>query len=812
MNPAVHGLTLAEVQRRQQQYGPNVLPEKPVPGRLSILTSQLKSPLVFILLIAGLITIVIGHYSDAIIIFLAVFINTILGFVQEYRASNALLALKSYLTEKTEVVREGIRQSIDTTQIVVGDIVYLSQGSKIPADGQLLSANRLYVNESILTGESAPVTKNKNAPVFMGTTIASGQATMVVENIGSLTKMGAIAGEIQEQKEDTPLQKQLKVFSQQLALIIGVVTVFVFILGIYYQYNITEIFITAVALAVSSIPEGLLVSLTVVLAIGMQKILKRRGLVRKMSAAETLGGVTVACIDKTGTLTQGKMTVIDAIGNQKSLARQIQLANDLDDPMVIAAYEWGKSLIPDLNGKSTRLDSIPFSSTEKFFVSLHTSTSKNNLVYVNGAPELVLGWTTLSAIEKKKILATIDKLTKQGKRIIGLARKVVPLTKKTLTHSDAKNNLTWVGLLTFSDPVRLGVKKSLEQTHSAGIRTIVITGDYAKTTIYVLEQLGIMVSEDEVMTGEELQDITTKELAQKVRTIKLFARTTPDQKLTIVEALKKNGEVVAMMGDGVNDAPALHTADIGVVVNDATDVAKESADIILLNSDFSTVVKAIEEGRVIFENIRKIILYLMCDSFVEILIVVGSITVGLPLPVTATMILWINLVSDGFPSLALTIDPQRIDIMKEPPRSPSEKLVNSWMMGLIAMVSLVAGLITLTTFYIVYRLTGDLATARSMAFITLGLDSLSYVFSVRTLSTPFWKSDLFENKWLLVATVAGFILQLLPFATSSLRQFFGLVYLSPVYWLVALGLSLFMFMLVEVVKWAYLGKQKTSIL
>ena len=812
MFPNEQGLSNEEVIKRQKQSGLNVLPEKPATSHLSILIQQLKSPLVYILLIASIITLIIGHFTDAIIISLAVFINTILGYIQENRASNALRALKHYMTDKAMVIRGGVRISIDTSQIVVGDIVILDQGVKIPADGKLIFANRLFIDEAILTGESVPVNKVKDGEVYMGTTISSGQATMVVQAIGAKTKMGAIAGEIQETEEDTPLQRQLKGFSKQLAIVIGIISIFVFLFGVLYQYSATEIFITSVALAVSSIPEGLLVSLTVVLAVGMQKILKRRGLVRKLSAAETLGGVTVICVDKTGTLTQGKMEVVDCVGNKTDLAKQVLLANDLDDPMVISAFEWSRTIITDFVSEHQRLDSIPFSSKERFFISLHSWSKNSNMVFVNGAPELVLGWTTLSDEKKNEVLSTIDSLTKQGKRIIGFARKEATFDKKTLVTDDAKDGLTWIGLLAFTDPVRLGVKEALEQTVSAGIKTIVITGDYAKTTEFVLHQLGITVTKDEVITGDELRSLTISQLAQKVRTIKLFARTTPDQKHSIVEALKKNGEIVAMMGDGVNDAPALHEADIGVVVSEATDVAKESADIILLDSNFSTVVGAIEEGRGMFENIRKVILYLMCDSFAEIIMVVGSIAIGLPLPITATMILWINLVSDGFPNLALTIDPKRADIMKEKPRLPKERLVNNWMMSLIGIVSIVSGLTVLFSFIVVYRMTGDLTIARSMAFITLGLDSLVYVFSVRTLMTSFWKCHPFENKWLLVAVLAGFVLQVIPFTTPTIRQFFGLADLPISYWLTAMGLSALMFITVEALKLAYQLSYKYEII
>ena len=425
---------------------------------------------------------------------------------------------------------------------------------------------------------------------------------------------------------------------------------------------------------------------------------------------------------------------------------------------------------------------------------------------------MLLTWTTLSQKEKKEILATIDNLTKQGKRIIGFARKDVSLHKHDLKIADAKEGLIWVGLLAFSDPVRTGVKDSLNEAHRAGIRTVVITGDYSKTSEFVLLELGISLSKEEIITGEELKSLPESEFLERINKIRLFARTTPDQKLDIVEALKKHGEVVAMTGDGVNDAPALHAADIGIAVGEATDVAKESSDLILLDSNFATIVSAIEEGRGMFENIRKIILYLMCDAFGEIIAVLGGIILGFPLPVTAIQILWINLVSDGLPSLALTIDPKRAGIMNDKPRLATEKLVNKWMTALIGFVSLIAGSIALASFVFIYKTTGDITLARSMAFVTLGLNSLTYVFSVRTLMTPFWKNHLFENRWLVVSVIAGLALQILPFSTSAFRQFFGLKSLSPDYWLSAIGLSVFMFLTIEIFKFVYQisSRQKTE--
>jgi P-type Ca2+ transporter type 2C len=804
------GLTKEEVLNRQNQYGLNVLPEKAPPSKISIFFSQLKSPLVYVLIISSIVTLAIGEIADSLIILLAVIINTALGFIQENKTSNALAALKKFISTEAITIRDGTRISIETKQLVPDDIVILNQGDKVPADGKIISANRLYINEAILTGESVSVEKTNEDKIFMGTTVASGQAIMKVETTGVSTKMGAIALKIQEEKEVTPFQKQLKTFSKQLLAVIGILISIVIFVGLANKVGLIEIFTTAVALAVSSIPEGLLVSLTVVLAIGMQKILKRRGLVRKLAAAETLGGVTVICMDKTGTLTQGQMEVVEYIGNEKELATQAFLANDLDDPIVIAALEWAKKIIEDPTAPHQRIDSIPFSSKERFSIYLNKWSDKNNMIFVNGAPEILLQWTTVAEKEKTNILDSIENLTKEGKRVIGFARKEVSTEKITLDISDAKNGLSWMGLLVFSDPVRLGVKEALEQTKKAGIKTIVITGDYPNTSEFVLKELGINISKEEILTGDALTKLSIQELAIKVTNIRLFARTTPDQKLRIVEALKSNGEIVAMIGDGVNDAPALHKADIGIVVEKASDVAKESADLVLLDSNFSTIVSAVEEGRIMFDNIRKIILYLLCDAFEEIIVVIGGIILGLPLPVTAVQILWVNLVSDGFPNLALTVDPKRDDIMEEKPRSPKEHLVNNQMIFLIAFISLLAGFIALFSFVYTYNKTGDLMLARSVTFITIGLNSLIYVFAVREPKKSFMKHYLFSNKYLIGSVLFGIVLQFIPFSTSASRQFFELSELTIGHWLWALGFSIVMFLTIEIIKEIQLALNKKS--
>lgn len=804
INTTHTGLTQEDAASNLQRFGYNVLPKHPAPSSISILLSQIRNPLIYVLILSGLTTLLLQHISDSLIIFFAVFLNTILGFVQEKKANQAFRALQQFVSRTTEVIRDGNRIKIPVEHVTLHDVVTLSQGSKIPADGEILFANRVFIDEAIITGESNPALKNEHDAVYMGTTVSAGQAIMRVTAIGSQTKIGSIAQQIQTTGSKTPLQRQLNTFSKKLVVFILSLVLLIFVIGIIRGKSIQDMFITSVALAVSSIPEGLAVSLTVVLAVGMQNILKRKGLVRKLASAETLGGVTTICVDKTGTLTQGKMSVVSTHGNEQDIAQQVLLANDLDDPIVIAAYAWAQKILnPNLLKHHHRLDSIPFSPIERFFVGLYHWTPQSNMIFVNGAPEILLEWSTLSPEEKANIIKEIDNLTSQGRRVIGLARKQVSETKTSLTLDDAKNDLTWVGLVAFFDPVRPSVQEALSAARQAGIRILVITGDYPKTTEFVLQEIGLPTKKHEIMTGDALRKLSINELSLKLHDIHLFARITPDQKYMIVEALQKNGEVVAMLGDGVNDAPALHKADIGIVVSDASDVARETADVILLDSNFSTIVAAVEEGRAIFDNIRKIILYLLCDSFTEIILVIGSILLGFPLPITAVQIIWINLISDGFPGLALTIDPKHQDIMLAPPRHPSEKIVSSWMVYLIGIVSGLAGIMTLIVFIVTLKISGSLEVARTMTFLTLGLNSLAYVFSVKSLLIPFWKDHLFKNKWLILSVFLGFILLIIPFSTSATRMFFGITWVSLWYWITALCLSIMLFIVVEIFKIAY---------
>jgi len=806
MDFAPSGLTSSKASELLAKFGPNTLPEKPPPTEVALLLAQLKSPLVYVLIAAGIVSVATREYSDASIISIAVVVNTFLGYLQEGRAGRALQALKKLVSATVDVVRDGKAISLSSTQLVPGDIVVLKSGLKIPADGTVVSSNRLLAEEAVITGESVPVAKKDGDPVFMGTVVSSGLGYMQVVTTGAATKMGAIAQKTQDVKEDTPLQHQLASFSTKLVYIVLSLATAVFIFGLLAGVGWQDMFTLAVAIAVSSIPEGLLVAMTVILAIGMQRILKRKGLVKKLASAETLGGVTVICTDKTGTLTEGKLRIVESIGVEQDLALQIMMSKD--DPMVSAGRSWAQNYVSSEEAqKYSLLDNIPFTPKEKFFASLNKFDDGNNIVLVNGAPEMILNWTTLPKSQRADLVKRMSDITSHGNRILGLARKKVSSQTTKLSIDAVKSDLDWIGILVYNDPVRAGVKEVLDKAAQAGIRVILITGDYPETAKFVMGEIGLPVTDADIILGEHITELSLPDLAIKLKTVKLLARTSPDQKLKIVSALKQSGEVVAMMGDGVNDAPALHQSDIGIVVAEATDVARESADLVLLDSNTGTVLAAIEEGRAIFDNIRKVILYLLCDAFEEVVVVVGSLFLRIPIPIAAVQILWINLFSDGFPNLALTVDPKRAGVMHERPRSPSEHLVNPWMVKIIATLSFIYGVFTLLVLWQVYKSTGDVVFVQSVAYITLGINTSFYVFSFKNLWAPIWKSKLFDNPWLNLSLLVGFIMQVVPFTHPTLRAVFGLKIVPLQYWFYASGMSLAMVAVVEVLKLSY-NRQK----
>jgi len=828
------GLSSQEARSRLLKFGPNQLEERKEVSSLKIFLSQFKSPLVYILVLAGLVTLFLREFTDSIVIFAAVFLNTVLGFYQEQKAQKALVALRSLLSPKAKVVRGGKLKQIKAKEIVPGDLVVLTIGVRVPADGVLLEATDFSVNEAILTGESMPVKKSplsnrqvelakkdfssvkefkKENKAFMGTVVLTGIAKMLVTETGSKTQMGEIGKSLVEIKEEkTPLQEQLASLAKILAIIFSIITFFIFTLGSLLGYRLLEMFTTSVAVAVAAIPEGLVVTLTVILTLGMQRILARKALVRKLIAAETLGSVSVIAVDKTGTLTEGELKVVkDDFTNSKMGQMAAILCNDMRDPLEVAMMVWAQEKSQEKGFKDKksilekypRFDEIPFSPDYKYIATLHPG-----LLLISGAPEVMLSVSNLSRKEKNSWQKKFDETGKKGYRLVGFAYKKVGSSKKKITKKDI-GNFTFLGILIYEDPVRKGVKEALSKAQKAGIKIKVITGDYASTALAVLSQLGFEIDpKSQMMLGEELENLSPALLGQKVSDVVLFARTTPSQKVKIVKALKEKGEVVAMTGDGVNDAPALKMADIGIVVGEASDVAKETADMVLLDSRFSTIIHAVEEGRAIFDNIKKVSLYLLSDSFTEVILIGGSVLLGLPLPVTAAQILWVNLVEDSLPGIALAFEKEERGVMLEPPRRRDASILDWELKILIFIIGIFADLVLFVIFFFLLKGFLHLHFLQTVMFVALGINSLFYVFACRSLRRSIWQMSFFENKFLIFSVIIGFFLLAGAVYIPGFQMFLKTHPLGVKEWLFLFGIGFFNLIAIEATKWVFIVRKK----
>lgn len=847
------GLGDDQVKKRQVEYGMNEIPTRRGRVDLELLLNQFKSPLIWLLCASAGATIALGDVRDSTMIFIALLINTVIGFVQEYRVDKSLEALKTSLSPKAEVIRQGKRMVVNATELVPGDILFVSNAHKIAADGILFEDEELETMEAVLTGESATVAKEgwrefKNisdveatlaslrekfdevdgtSRVMMGTEVKAGVGKALVVRTGRETAIGKIAGSLKAQKEEkTPLIKKLDKLTMWLAFGVLGVAVLVTVVGLRAGQELRDIVILAVALAVAALPEGLSLSLTVTLANGMQRLTKKGGVVRHLAAAEALGSVNVLCIDKTGTLTEGVMKVTQAVTNLNGEPTDVQLktmildavlCNDLRDPLEIAMNSWANKKIVDLKGDIEishyeRMDSIPFDPQEKVIVTLHHWEDRGLELLVSGAPEVVLSKTNLSSEEKNKWEAKIKELATLGYRLVGFAQKDVQGEKqKAKIDKQEVSSLSWTGLLVYEDPLRLGAKRGISEILKAGVMIKVITGDYKETAAAILMQLGLLKeNDDRVLTGVEMMKLTQEELKEKIADIVLFARTTPEQKLRIVEALQSKGLVVGMTGDGVNDAPALKKADIGIVVGESTEVAKETADMVLIQNNLETLVDAIDEGRAILSNFRKVVMYLLADAFTGITVVLGSIFFGWPLPLLASQILWINLASDGFPYLALTLEKRDGNYLKDKPEKYSGQILSGSMMIVMATISILASAMTLAVFgWYVYGLGTSVEMARTVAMAMLGANSLFYVFSVRSLGTPVWNPR--TMNWSLVVGVAlGWAMLLSAFYVPGVKSLFMTTGISSYGWvLVGMGTAVVIGS-VEVVKLVLLNFFKSK--
>ena len=857
------GLSNKEAALRLQRFGTNILPEAKKLSVITLFLHQFRNPLIYILFVALIISFATKHFLDAWIIVVVILISSIVGFMQEYKADQALSKLKQMVKHKTKVLRDGKKIVIAQEEVVPGDIIFLSPGDKIPADARLIKAQNFEVIEATLTGESTPSKKNvdtlpQDTPladrenmIYLGTVVARGKAKAIIVATGQQTELGHIATLVRETEDvKTPLQKQLSDFGKIIGIILVAVNILIFGVGILTGKPLFEMFLTSIAVVVAAVPEGLLPAMTVILAIGMQCLARHKGLVRKMLAAETLGSVSVICTDKTGTLTQGEMRVVGIITNKtkisytdRSFSQIIQtdgkvsqvialkiglLCNnatvenpekELENWVIVGDYTekalllggWVAGLRKgELEKVEPRIGEIPFDSEYKFMATLHKQ-GKEFTVYAKGSPEKILHLSSFLDIEGKKIALTESKrkkIQKQYEHLTGLGLRVLAVAYKLEDristskefNKENLNDLVFVGLIALRDPLRTEVKKTIVICQSAGIRPVIITGDHKLTAMAIVRELGIKVSQGSVLEGSDLDKLSDGELQKLVEKIVIFARVEPKHKIRIVSALQANGEVVAMTGDGVNDAPALKKADIGVAVGSGTDVAKETADLVLLDNNFKTIVEAVKRGRITFNNIRKVVLYLLTDSFSEMVIVGGSVILGFPLPILPAQILWIKLIEDAAPAMSLSFDEIDEDVMNEPPRERTESILNSRFKALIAFYALVMDLTLFGLFYYFWKTSGNLDYARTITFVGLGLSSLFYIYAVRGLKLSIFRLNPFSNKFLTITTIVGVLLFLVAIYIPFFNNILHTIPLGLKEWLVLGAYSILSIIVYEVGK------------
>lgn len=793
------GLAHAEVLSRRRQYGENRLPAEKVTSPWTILLNQVKSPLVYIILVAALVSLVAREYGDFAIIMAVVVVDVILGFIQEFQAQKTYNALKGLLKPTTTVIRDGQRAEIEVWELVPGDLVLLNAGEKVPGDGGLNESTKLALDEAILTGESEPVNKGVDDIVFMGTTVLTGRGLMEVQGTGSDTELGKIATSLQQHTEEaTPLQKRLQAFSKTLTFIVLGFTLAILFTGLVLGGGFLDMLRTSIILAIAAVPEGLLIAVTVILVLGMRKILTRHGLVKRLLAVETLGSVTVICTDKTGTLTEGRMRVsrseiVDANRAWETMA----LCNDLEGPVDLALWEHVHSALhadpQELVDRCERLTVELFSSETKFMITANRVDGQK-INYLKGAPEIVLGMCRLDEPARQRALGLVEEWAGEGLRLLGLAYRV---------DGDIEDHAgyTWAGLLGMQDPVREGVVDAIQVAHRAGIDVKMITGDYRKTAEHIARNIGLLSKDSSTMEGSEIGAMGDAQLRERVKTTAVFARIRPQDKFRIIRSLQADGEITAMIGDGVNDAPALQQANIGVVVGAATDVAKETADLILLDNNFRTIVAAIEEGRIIFANIRKVVAYTLSNSFAEVLTIFAAMVLGWPPPLVVAQILWIHLICDGPSDIVLGFERKENGIMDERPKALKEPILNRLGLSLIGVISIASAIAVLLLFNHFRTVHGDAIEGRSVVFASFALNSMVYIFAYRSLRQPLTRmAPLRSNMPLVWAVLAGLGMVVLPFLVPGLRALLGIIALTLDEWFTVVGIALGLLCVVELGK------------
>lgn len=845
------GLTTDEIQSRQAQYGANKLTGKPKKSIIALFFSQLRDMLIYVLLGAAVVTLLIGEYVDTIIILIVVILNAAIGVIQENKAEKAIEALQNMTTPRSLVRRDGEVKEINSEDIVPGDIVILDAGRYIPADLRLIVSANLQIEESALTGESVPADKNADdlhedpkTPIgdrtnmaFMSTLVTYGRGEGVVVATAMETEMGKIAKILAEDtKEMTPLQKKLAELGKILGYTAIGICVLIFIIGLFQDRDLFEMFLISISLAVAAIPEGLPAIVAIVLALGVTRMSKINAIVKKLPAVETLGSVNIICSDKTGTLTQNKMTVVKHYtvdSNNEDppvdLITAFVLCSDATyengqgtgDPTEIALVVFGEENNLSkrvLDAEYTRISENPFDSDRKLMSTLN-KMANGYRVHTKGAIDQLIPLATSVLVEgkivpltdeiKATILQAAEDMSNEALRILGVAYKD---TDQLISPEEMEQNLTLLGFVGMIDPPRIEVKDSIREASIAGITSIMITGDHKNTAVAIAKELGIATSIEQSMIGAEIEELTDAELSQKIQNIRVFARVSPEHKVRIVRAFKEQGNIVSMTGDGVNDAPSLKYADIGVAMGiTGTDVSKNASDMILTDDNFTTIVQAIKEGRNIYHNIRKAVIFLLSCNLGEVVAILASIIFVWPVPLLATQILWVNLVTDTLPAIALGVDPGEEDVMKQKPRNPKEGFFAKGA-GLRAIIGgLLIGITTLVAFFMGLREFGfslgadniseeAMTYARTMAFVVLAASQLLYSFTMRSATKSIFQVGLFSNMYLVGAVISGFVLQFAVITIPFLAAAFKVHNLSLVDWGLVIALALIPLTVNELIK------------
>lgn len=848
------GLSQDEVSKRQQELGLNKIEEDNKLAILKIFLRQFKSPLIFILIIAAIIAASLGDFKDAGFIALAVMINTWLGFYQENKAERALEQLKGYITKRVRVLRATREREIDATDLVPGDIIYVSQGDRVSADARIIYTSDLQLDEALLTGESLPITKKIDPlrekltlaervnMLYSGTLVTQGFARAVVVATGKNTEIGKIASAVASQKEaQTPMQLALRKFIFKAAGIIVLLSAIILAIARSNGLPLLDSFLISIAVLVAAVPEGLPIVMTVILAIGVQRLAKKNGVVRKLAAAETLGSTSIILTDKTGTLTQAKMALSRInifeqskkpdVGEPKNFLLSIALLNlesvvenpdespekwnIIGRPLENAVIQSAASLnilYPDIRAGEDPILLLPFNSSNKFSASIYQlsekhgwaqSYFKNKKPYVLsmvGAPEKLLEYSRFNLEEKQSILAQIEAMATSGDRVIGVALKELSSISDINIRDEAHyKDLHFLGTMSFRDPLRVGVAEAIREVQRAGVRVVILTGDHQGTAIAVASELGITIRPENVLQGQELDQLTVEEIKTKLLNLKLVARVSPQGKLKIAQAFQEVGEIVAMNGDGINDAPALKEADIGIAMGSGTDVTKEVADLVLLDDNFKTIAEAIKEGRNILRNLRKAIVYLASSIFDSIFLIAGALLFGIALPMNALQILWVNFFTDSFPGIAIAFE-KGIDAPESRPTDIRKGLFTSEMKFIVFIAGTFSSIGLFLMYWLFLRAGYDPTIVRTFVFVTFGTYTLFLGFSMRSLKKSIFEYNPFGNPYMVGSIFFGLILMAIAVYVPFFQGLFNTVDLSSWWLLLSLGFSAVNIFIIEISK------------